>query len=74
MKTIIPKDPTQMGLLSDNVIAKHTADGASSIITSLVKDEVKVAIANLKVLTKRTEELRRQSEAATEQRDLEAKR
>ena len=74
MKVKIPREPFKMGVLGESILAKHTADGASSIISVLVKDDVKVSVANLNTLTKRAEELRRQSELATEQRDQEAKK
>ena len=74
MKVKIPREPFKMGVLGESILAKNTADGASSIISVLVKDDVKVSVANLNTLTKRAEELRRQSELATEQRDQEAKK
>ena len=74
MKYKIPREPYKLGALGDTAVAKSTADGATSIIAPLVKDEVKVSIANLKELTKRAEELRRQSEEAYALRDQEAKK
>ena len=74
MRTVIPDDPTKLGTLGDSAVAKNTADGATSIIAPLVKDEVKASIANLKELTKRAADLRRQGEEAYALRDLEAKK
>ncbi|WP_320054723.1 hypothetical protein [uncultured Acetobacteroides sp.] len=74
MKYQIPREPQKIGELGDTVVAKNTADGATSVIAPLVKDEVKVSIANLKAYSKRAEELRRQSEEAYELRDNEAKK
>jgi hypothetical protein len=74
MKYKIPREPYKIGALGESILAKHTADGASSIISVLVKDDVKVSVANLKELTKRAEELRRQGEEAYAQRDQEAKK
>jgi hypothetical protein len=74
MRTVIPDEPTKLGTLGDTVVAKNTADGATSIIAPLVKDEVKVSIANLKQYAKRAEELRRECEEAYELRDNEAKK
>ncbi len=74
MKYKIPREPYKLGALGDTAVAKSTADGATSVIAPLVKDEVKVSIANLKELTKRAEDLRRQSEEAYALRDQEAKK
>lgn len=74
MRTPIPEDPRKLSSLGEAALAKHDADGAASIITVLVKDEVKVSVANLKEFTARAEELRRQSEEMTERRNLEAKK
>ena len=74
MKTKIPQEPLKIGLLSENVLVKHAADGASSIISSLVTDDVKKAVVSLNEQNKRCEELRRQSEAATELRNLEVQK
>lgn len=72
MKTVIPRTPEKLGQLGESVVAKSAADGPTSIVAPLVKNEVKESIAKLLELTKRSEELRKQSELATEQRDMEA--
>ena len=74
MRTVIPENPDKKGKLGDSILTKHTADGPASIITHLVKDDVKGSIANLNALSKRADELRREAEATYEQRNLEAKK
>lgn len=69
-RVVIPTKPDDILTLSNNIIAKHTTDGATSPLQLIDMDDFAAKVAAVTPIHLRVEELRRQSEIATEQRNL----
>ncbi len=69
-RVIIPTSADKLLVLANNILAKHTADDTASPLLMLDMADLSTKVTDANALQTKALELRRQSEEATEQRNL----